>query len=129
MTRGMILYEALVAMTLLALSFLAVCQVGAQVGGMERIQSQQARAESAVIRQVELLRAMDFATLPARNNTAFDWNVDVNGDGTNDKTLITVTMLQPNLARVSLSVTWGAAKSTRHLTRTVRITDRQAAGG
>src|SRR5262245_4969929 len=72
----MILYESLMAITLLALSFLAVCQVGAQVGTLERVQVAQGRAEAAVMRQVELLRSVDFAQLPARNNTAFDWNVD-----------------------------------------------------
>jgi Tfp pilus assembly protein PilV len=129
MTRGFILYEALIAMTLLALSFLAVCQVGAQVGSLERVQVAQGRAESAVIRQIELLRGLDFAALPARNNTAFDWNVDVDGNGKNDKTLINVALEKPNLARVSLSVTWGNGKVPRHLTRTVRMTDRHAVKG
>jgi hypothetical protein len=82
-----------------------------------------------VIRQIELLRGLDFAALPARNNTAFDWNVDVDGNGKNDKTLINVALEKPNLARVSLSVTWGNGKVPRHLTRTVRMTDRHAVKG
>ena len=129
MTRGMILYEALLAMTLLAVSFLAVCQVGAQVGGLERVQSQNGRAEAAVLRQIELLRNLDFATLPARNKTAFDWNMDLDGDGRPDQTQIQVTLEKANLARVSLDVTWGSGKAVRRLTRSVRMTDRHAVGG
>src|SRR5262245_48039081 len=128
MNRGMILYESLMAITLLALSFLAMCQVGAQVGSLERVQVAQGRAEAAVLRQVELLRAVDFAALPARNNTGFDWNVDADGNGKNDQTVINVTLEQPNLARISLTVTWGVGKNPRHLTRSVRMTDRHAVG-
>src|SRR5262249_35801947 len=107
MNRGVILYEALLAVTIVALSFLAVCQVGAQVGAIERVQFAQGGAEQAVLRQLELLRAADFATLPARDGQAFDWNVDVNADGKFDRTEIHVTLDQPHLATVSLAVTWG----------------------
>ncbi|MFO0984426.1 MAG: hypothetical protein U1E76_22320 [Planctomycetota bacterium] len=127
-SRGVILYEALLATTLLALSFLAVCKVGSEIGAMQREHAAQSRAEATVLRQLELLRAADFATLPARSGHAFDWNVDVDGDGKDDHTEIQVTFDNPNLANVALSVAWGGPESQRQLTRRVRMADRRGAG-
>jgi Tfp pilus assembly protein PilV len=126
MERGAVLLEAILAVALVAISLLAVSQVGVQINTLRQVSAHQSIAESAIYRQLELLRASDFSTLPARDGNPFDDNVDVDGDSRADETAIRVTEDVPNLLRVELGIQWGEGRRAR---RTVWLTDRRSLGG